>query len=194
MKFSQNTMLLIAVVVLVLLYVYTVSTRSSYQAADMGMTSLGWAPSSMPAAPSSMPMPVAPSMPAAPSMPTPEEEEIVGADVTEDVGYASAGLMDSGINVGMPTCQMTNGVGLASSLLPRDVAQQENFGDFAPDDILAGQNFLDARGQIGFPETIGGNLRNGNRQIRADPPNPKSMYVWNNTTIVPDLMQRDLCA
>jgi hypothetical protein len=94
----------------------------------------------------------------------------------------------------MPTCQMTNGVGLASSLLPRDVAQQENFGDFAPDDILAGQNFLDSRGQIGFPETIGGNIRNGNRQIRADPPNPKSMYVWNNTTIVPDLMQRDLCA
>jgi hypothetical protein len=123
-------------------------------------------------------------------MPTPEEEEIVGADVTEDIGYASAGLMDSGINVGMPTCQMTNGVGLASSLLPRDVAQQENFGDFAPDDILAGQNFLDARGQIGFPETIGGNLRNANRDFRSEPPNPRdAVSIFNLSTIPPDTMR-----
>lgn len=89
---------------------------------------------------------------------------------------------------------MNKGTGLASSLLPREVASDEDFGQFAPEDVLAGQNFLEPRKQIGFPETVGGALRNANQQIRADPPNPKDPYVWNNSTIVPDLMQRGLCA
>jgi len=89
---------------------------------------------------------------------------------------------------------MNKGTGLASSLLPREVASAEDFGQFAPEDILKGQNFLEPRKQIGFPETVGGALRNANQQIRADPPNPKDPYVWNNSTIVPDLMQRGLCA
>jgi hypothetical protein len=89
---------------------------------------------------------------------------------------------------------MQRGTGLASSLLPREVASAEDFGQFAPEDILKGQNFLEPRKQIGFPETVGGALRNANQQIRKDPPNPKDPYVWNNSTIVPDLMQRGLCA
>ena len=89
---------------------------------------------------------------------------------------------------------MNKGTGLASSLLPREVASAEDFGQFAPEDILAGQNFLEPRKQIGFPETVGGALRNANQQIRKDPPNPKEPFVWNNSTIVPDLMQRGLCA
>jgi hypothetical protein len=93
-----------------------------------------------------------------------------------------------------PTGGMNKGTGLASSLLPREVASAEDFGQFAPEDILKGQNFLEPRKQIGFPETVGGALRNANQQIRKDPPNPKDPYVWNNSTIVPDLMQRGLCA
>ncbi len=89
-------------------------------------------------------------------------------------------------------CQMNAGTGLSSSLLPREVAQGE-FGEFSPEDILKGQNFLEPRQQIGYPESIGGALRNANQQIRADPPNKKQPYVWNNSTIVPDTMQRDLC-
>tara|TARA_R100000908_G_C3749380_1_gene144193 strand:- start:538 stop:993 length:456 start_codon:yes stop_codon:yes gene_type:complete len=89
---------------------------------------------------------------------------------------------------------MKRGTGLASSLLPREVASEEDFGQFAPDDILKGQNFLEPRQQVGFPETVGGALRNANQQIRKDPPNPKEPFVWNNSTIVPDLMQRGLCA
>ena len=89
---------------------------------------------------------------------------------------------------------MNKGTGLASSLLPREVASAEDFGQFAPEDILKGQNFLEPRKQIGFPETVGGGLRNANQQIRKDPPNPKEPFVWNNSTIVPDLMQRGLCA
>jgi len=90
-------------------------------------------------------------------------------------------------------CEMKAGTGLASSLLPREVASQEDFGEFAPEDVLAGQNFLEPRSQIGFPETVGGALRNGNRQVRADPPNAKEPFVWNNSTIAPDTMRRPLC-
>jgi len=93
----------------------------------------------------------------------------------------------------IPRCEMKAGTGLASSLLPREVASQEEFGKFAPEDVLKGQNFLDPRNQIGFPETIGGTLRNSNQSIRAEPPNPKTVYTWNNSTIVPDLMQRKIC-
>jgi len=85
------------------------------------------------------------------------------------------------------------GVGLASALLPREMASQEDFGEFAPDDILKGQNFLDPRNHIGMPETVGGTLRNANLQLRADPPNQKQPYQWNNSTIVPDLMRRSAC-
>ena len=118
---------------------------------------------------------------------------VTGADVdSADDAMAPADLSGTEIDLGA-ACAMNSGVGLASSLLPREVASQEDFGQFAPDDILSAQNFLDPRQQIGFPETIGGALRNANQQIRADPPNPKNPYTWNNSTIVPDLMQRRIC-
>jgi hypothetical protein len=99
----------------------------------------------------------------------------------------------AGTNIDLSnSCAMKSGVGLSSSLLPREVATSDDFGQFAPDDILKGQNFLDPRQQVGWPETIGGTIRNGNHDLRVDPPNPKSAYVWNNSTIVPDLMQRNL--
>ena len=100
-------------------------------------------------------------------------------------GPSTGGAADS-------KCEMKAGTGLASSLLPREVASQEDFGQFAPEDILAGQNFLEPRNQIGFPESIGGALRNANQQLRAEPPNPKEPFMWNNSTIAPDLMQRPL--
>ncbi len=92
------------------------------------------------------------------------------------------------------TSGMAKGTGLSSSLLPREMASKEDFGQFAPEDVLKGQNFLEPRAQVGYPETIGGALRNANQQIRADPPNPKAPFVWNNSTIAPDTMQRGLCA
>ena len=79
---------------------------------------------------------------------------------------------------------------LGSNLIPREVSTDEDFGNFSPDAILSGQNFLDPRTQIGFPETIGGNLRNANRQERSEPPNPRTFpSPWNLSTIPPDLMR-----
>jgi hypothetical protein len=80
--------------------------------------------------------------------------------------------------------------GLSTSLLPREIPSQEDFGAFSPNDILKGQNYLDARSQIGYPETLGGVLRNANRDLRSEPPNPQDrVSIFNNTTIVPDLMR-----
>lgn len=74
--------------------------------------------------------------------------------------------------------------------MPREAASGEEFGTFSPDAILSNQNFLDPRQQIGFPETIGGNLRNANLQERSEPPNPRSpVSIWNVSTIPPDLMR-----
>ena len=89
------------------------------------------------------------------------------------------------------TCALSNGgTGLASALLPKEVATQEDFGQFAPDDILKGQNFLNPRDQIGFPETIGGALRNANQQVRSEPQNPRTpVTIFNNSTIEPDQMR-----
>ena len=113
-----------------------------------------------------------------------------GVDPGDLDGFAPADVTGS-INLDLG-CSMNAGTGLASSLMPREVASQEDYGQFAPNDILKGQNFLDPRQQVGWPETIGGTIRNGNHDLRADPPNPKDSYVWNNSTIVPDLMQRNL--
>ena len=67
---------------------------------------------------------------------------------------------------------------------------QEKLGEFTPDKVLQGQNFLDPRSQIGYPETIGGNLRNANRQERSEPPNPRTpVSIWNQSTIPPDVMR-----
>ena len=118
---------------------------------------------------------------------------VSGMDVDSPDPYANASLDNTSINLDLG-CAMNSGVGLASSLLPREVASQENFGEFAPTDILKTQNFLDARQQIGWPETAGGSLRNGNQQIRSEYPNPKQAYEWNNSTIPSDAaMQRSLC-
>lgn len=67
---------------------------------------------------------------------------------------------------------------------------QEKLGEFSPDKVLQGQNFLDPRSQIGYPETIGGNLRNANRQERSEPPNPRTaVSIFNQSTIPPDVMR-----
>ena len=75
-------------------------------------------------------------------------------------------------------------------LIPKEVVTTEDFGQFSPDAILSGQNFLDPRAQIGFPETIGGNLRNANLQERSEPPNPRDpVSIFNLSTIPPDTMR-----
>jgi hypothetical protein len=78
----------------------------------------------------------------------------------------------------------------SASLIPRDVVATEDFGQFSPDKILGNQNYLDPRSQIGYPETLGGVLRNANRQERSEPLNPRNpVSIFNLSTIPPDVMR-----
>ena len=80
-------------------------------------------------------------------------------------------------------------------LLPKD--DKDNIANFNKDypiseGILKGVNFLEAGYQIGV-NTVGQSLRNANRQIRSEPPNPQvNVSPWLNTTIGPDLARRPL--
>ena len=84
----------------------------------------------------------------------------------------------------------SGGMGVSTSMLPKEIPSQEDFGSFSPSDILSGQTYLDPRAQIGYPETLGGVLRNANLDVRSEPPNPRTpVSIFNNSTIVPDLMR-----
>jgi hypothetical protein len=182
-KFSTKTLIILLLLAVALFFL--VSPRSGYAPAPAS-----WAPIAQSEMDDMGPEPEPePMYEMAP--PSSSDYAVSGLALEDESPYADANLSGS-INMD-GGCGSQMGVGLASSLMPRDVATQEQYGQFAPDDILKGQNFLDPRQQVGWPETIGGNIRNGNQQLRADPPNPKDAYVWNNSTIVPDLMQRDLC-
>jgi hypothetical protein len=78
----------------------------------------------------------------------------------------------------------------SAALLPKEVPITDDFGQFSTEQILSGQNYLDPRGQIGYPETVGGTLRNANLQIRSEPANPRDpVSIWNLSTISPEEMR-----
>ena len=78
----------------------------------------------------------------------------------------------------------------SGALLPKEIPVTDDFGQFSTDAILSGQNYLDPRAQIGYPETVGGTLRNANLQIRSEPANPREQVsIWNVSTITPDTMR-----
>ena len=60
----------------------------------------------------------------------------------------------------------------SASLIPRDVVATEDFGQFSPD------------------KTLGGVLRNANRDFRSEPLNPRTpVSIFNLSTIPPDVMR-----
>ena len=53
-------------------------------------------------------------------------------------------------------------------------------------------NLLNSGYHLGV-NTVGSSLRNANRQLRSEPPNPQvKVSPWNQTTIEPDMNQREL--
>ena len=89
---------------------------------------------------------------------------------------------------GMPAA-MDDGISSAA-LSPREVVGTDDFGQYDPTAILSGQTYLDPRSQLGYPETLGGVLRNANRQERSEPLNPRDpVSIFNLSTIPPDIMR-----
>jgi len=86
--------------------------------------------------------------------------------------------------------QASTSGGVAASLQPNEIPVTEDFAQFNTDYILSSQNYLDPRNQIGYPETVGGTLRNSNLQIRSEPPNPRDpVSIFNLSTITPEQMR-----
>jgi len=73
----------------------------------------------------------------------------------------------------------------SASLIPREVVQTEDFGQFSPEKILTNQNYLDPRSQYGYPETIGGVLRNANRDLPSEHINPLTPPASFNLSNIP---------
>jgi len=79
-------------------------------------------------------------------------------------------------------------------LLPEDESKAiQEFNSTAPvAEGILNVSMLQAGEHIGV-NTVGQSLRNANRQLRSEPPNPQvNVSPWQNTTIGPDLMRRPL--
>jgi hypothetical protein len=84
----------------------------------------------------------------------------------------------------------SNKSGPGAAMLPSEIPVAEDFSQFSTDYILSSQNYLDPRNQIGYPETVGGTLRNSNLQVRSEPPNPRDpVSIFNLSTISPEQMR-----
>jgi hypothetical protein len=126
----------------------------------------------------------------------PSPSAVVGMNAT--TGAAMGSLGGAGANQGVPMMaapveRMDDNIGQSvssASLIPRDEVPTEDFGMFSPDKILGNQNYLDPRSQIGYPETLGGVMRNANYDIRSEPLNPRTpVSIFNLSTIPPDVMR-----
>jgi len=110
-----------------------------------------------------------------------------------DRSVTSGGAAQTAMIMPAPVMAMGDNIGQtvsSASLIPRDVVATEDFGQFSPDKILGNQNYLDPRSQIGYPETLGGVLRNANRDFRSEPLNPRTpVSIFNLSTIPPDVMR-----
>ena len=81
----------------------------------------------------------------------------------------------------------------ADDLLPKDAANSK-FAQVNPagQGDVDGRNYLTSGANIGV-NSVGTSLRNANRQVRSEPPNPQvKVSPWMQTTIGPDLNRRPL--
>ena len=83
----------------------------------------------------------------------------------------------------------------AKDLLPTEESKEiSEFNQNYPigEGVLKGINFLSSGYHIGV-NTVGQSLKNANRQLRSEPPNPQvSVSPWMNSSIGPDLLRRPL--
>ena len=83
----------------------------------------------------------------------------------------------------------------AGDLLPTEESKEiSEFNQNYPigKGVIKGINFLSSGYHIGV-NTVGQSLKNANRQLRSEPPNPQvSVSPWMNSSISPDLLRRPL--
>ena len=83
----------------------------------------------------------------------------------------------------------------AGDLLPTEESKEiSEFNQNYPigEGVIKGINFLSSGYHVGV-NTVGQSLKNANRQLRSEPPNPQvSVSPWMNSSIGPDLLRRPL--
>jgi len=80
----------------------------------------------------------------------------------------------------------------AEDLIPGSLTPAHNWDTPANPGGLDGPNFLNPEHLVGI-NTVGQSLRNANRQLRSEPPNPQvKVSPWLQTTIEPDTNRRPM--
>jgi len=93
---------------------------------------------------------------------------------------------------GLPPSCSRGTISDPADLLPKDTNSQWAQLNPAGGADFKNVNLLKAGYNIGI-DTVGSSLRNGNLQLRSEPPNPTTIVSpWMNTTIEPDLMRAPL--
>ena len=93
---------------------------------------------------------------------------------------------------GIPSSCSNPNIQNPDELLPKDSNSQWAQLNPSGKGELANVNLLKAGYHIGI-DTVGQSLRNGNLQIRSEPPNPQlNVGPWNQSTIEPDFMRPPL--
>jgi len=121
------------------------------------------------------------------------KEGFAGVAASEESGNAGPQAV-SGLGRAPSTCYPQPTL-KAEDLLPKEdsaAIREFNIAKPAGEGILDGVNLLDSGFHVGV-NTVGQSLRNANRQLRSEPPNPQvDVSPWMNTTIGPDLGRKPL--
>lgn len=122
----------------------------------------------------------------------PQEMEKVEPSSAKDMNQQEAKVPESkeeDNKVGIEACVPKDTIQDSSELLPGD--SQSKWADFNVPG-MDNKNFLDAGAHVGI-DTVGQSLRNANRQLRSEPPNPQvQVSPWLQSTIGPDNTRRPL--
>ena len=123
-----------------------------------------------------------------------ETGDISGPVPNSGLGLNEVNAPVDGLNRTPSTCYPQEAL-KPEDLLPQQESQAiKEFNTSQPigEGILQGVNLLDAGFHVGV-NTIGQSLRNANRQLRSEPPNPQvNVSPWQNSTIGPDLARKPL--
>lgn len=131
------------------------------------------------------------------------EVQVVNEEPAEPEVSASEPLGDNELPKGLDTEEATTmqqlpaecgykDVLTSADLLPNDANSKWAQVSPSGQGSLQDKNFLSAGHHIGI-NTVGQSLRNANRQLRSDPPNPQvKVSPWNQTTIEADTNRRPM--
>jgi hypothetical protein len=138
----------------------------------------------------------------------PVDKKQKGVSPPQDSGVVPANALGSNEQPAQVGGESDQTYALPDNRVPKDCFPKDQL---SPDELLPGnaatrfaasnpqaggelkdQNFLEAGYHVGV-NTVGQSLRNANRQLRSEPPNPQvKVSPWQTTTIEPDINRRPL--